>query len=280
MGNGIRRLSLVMFSLWVILTVGEIWWRVTSHQQLPVLGVYAAIPLWLFCVAHVIAAKGLREGLLLAGTALVFGTAAELAGLRGGLDHYSALLGPKIGPLPVIIPIAWLGSLYPAFVVVDLIAEHATAYKIRQAFGNVRGIGWAIFLTLTTAVMGTTYDLGLDPPMVAAGVWTFKIPGPYYNVPFQNYAGWLLIISLAVLPPRLYAMSRPQVPPRGWFALLPLGVYAGTMAAAMVDCFLMGLPVPAMVLFFAQGGCLVAAITQLVRRVIAPPAEATVRQAA
>lgn len=269
----LQRFSTAMFALWAVLTIGEIWWRLTGDQPLPVLGLYAAVPLWLFGVSHLVATKGALDGLLFAGIALFLGGGLELVGLNSGIDQYSDLLGPKIGPLPVMIPFAWLGSLYPAYLVVNLLAEQATSGRVRQRFGWMAGIGWALILALATAVGGTTYDLGLDPPMVAAKVWTYKIPGPYYNVPFANFAGWLTIITLVVLPIRLRELARPPEPPRGWFALLPLAVFGGSMAAALVDNLIMDLPVPAMVMLLSQGAFLMAALSQVISRRLSSPSQ-------
>jgi putative membrane protein len=41
-------------------------------------------------------------------------------------------------------------------------------------------------------------DVVLDPGAVALGFWTYDPAGPFYGVPWSNYAGWVVSATVAV----------------------------------------------------------------------------------
>ena len=59
---------------------------------------------------------------------------------------------------------------------------------------------------LLTPVVGAvalaSWDLFLDPQMVAWGVWRWDEPGAYFGIPLLNFAGWLLVAALITLAAR------------------------------------------------------------------------------
>jgi len=132
-----------------------------------------------------------RRGLAGCVVAATVGFAAELVGVHSGIPFgdytYSATLGVRPGGVPIIAGLAWTMLAWPAALVARRLAS-STA--VRVVIG-----GWAL----------ASWDLFLDPQMVAAGHWRWADPDPHLpgvpGVPLTNYAGWLLVsmvISLAI----------------------------------------------------------------------------------
>ncbi len=116
--------------------------------------------------------------------------AAEFAGSRTGIPfgryRYTAWLRPQLGGVPLLIPLAWLMMLPPAWAVADLVTAE-------------RGIAFIA----VSALSFTAWDLFLDPQMVGWGLWAWERPRGYFGIPWTNYAGWLLVsaaITVAVQP--------------------------------------------------------------------------------
>ena len=108
-------------------------------------------------------------------------------GFPFGAYSYTDALRPQLGHVPLLIPLAWLMMLPPAWAVA------ATLTGTRRA---------AVFV-LVSALAFTAWDLFLDPQMVAWGYWVWHNPGLYFGIPLVNFAGWILAsgaVTVAVLP--------------------------------------------------------------------------------
>jgi uncharacterized membrane protein len=116
---------------------------------------------------------------------VTMGWSVEFLGSRTGFPfgryHYTGLLQPQLGRVPVIIPVAWLMMLPPSWAVARLIA----------------GQGGVAFVVVS-ALAFTAWDLFLDPQMVGWELWLWDQPGQYCRrdrsggIPWVNFAGWLL----------------------------------------------------------------------------------------
>lgn len=130
----------------------------------------------------------------LAGAGLVIaiagggGLIAEAIGVATGwpFGHYAytGTLGPELLGVPVVVPLAWAMMAWPALVVARTLAVRGAAVVV---------VGAAAL---------TTWDIFLDPQMVAAGHWTWFDPTPALplvpGIPLTNYAGWLLVSVLVM----------------------------------------------------------------------------------
>ncbi|GGK66150.1 hypothetical protein GCM10011591_42840 [Nocardia camponoti] len=115
------------------------------------------------------------------------GFVAEVVGTRTGVPFgaYSyavGRLGPAIADVPLVVPLAWTGGLYPIWIVAGLVS---TGPLRRVALFAVSAVGW---------------DLFLDPQMVADGQWTWAdqshgLPG-LPEIPLTNYVGWALVATV------------------------------------------------------------------------------------
>ena len=143
-------------------------------------------------------------------------------GLPFGEYHYTATLQPQVAGVPLIIPLAWLMMLPPAWAVASLIVHHRRDWRF----------------VLISAAAFTAWDLFLDPQMVGWGYWVWANPGGYFGIPWVNFAGWLLGAVL------LTVITQPQQLPIGFLVT----VYAVTWVLQTIgQLFLWHMPGPALV---------------------------------
>ena len=135
-----------------------------------------------------------RRLLLSAGLALLLAWGLEALGSTTGVPfgryRYTDRLRPQLGHVPLLIPFAWLMMLPPAWAVA------------RRICGQRRALCFVPIASLAF----TAWDLFLDPQMVQWELWVWDEPGPYFGIPVQNYAGWLIgsaLITAAVRPAAL-----------------------------------------------------------------------------
>jgi uncharacterized membrane protein len=195
---------------------------------------------FLASLADVVRIHGVRGGLLLVGVAGGGGLVAEALGLSTGLPFgpyaYTGTLGAEILGVPLVVPLAWAMMAWPALVV-----------------GRALGRRHGAVVVAVGAVALATWDLFLDPQMVAAGHWVWLAPTPALplvpGVPLTNYAGWLVVAVLVV--GALHRVLGPG-PVSGPASALYLWVYASSVLAHLV---FFGLPGSALV-----GGVLMGAV--------------------
>jgi uncharacterized membrane protein len=152
------------------------------------LGAFVVI-LLLFCLWHAGGALGLRLTIafvaITVGTSWAFEEVGVVTGLVYGPYHYTSALGPQIGSVPVLIPIAWFALAYPTYLLINVVAG---GWPVGTPGGRRR----LIALALGGALLMTAWDLVLDPILsgpVYRG-WTWETGGFGGGVPVQNYLGW------------------------------------------------------------------------------------------
>jgi putative membrane protein len=127
----------------------------------------------------------------------IYSLAIETIGVKSGWPfgryHYDHSLGVQIFGVPLLVPFAWMMLSYPI-----LIAARRAAASWVFLYG---GIGLMI------------WDLFLDPQMVDAGRWSWKLVGPHVPyepmIPLSNAAGWLFAgMGLMALLHRILPQDR------------------------------------------------------------------------
>lgn len=120
---------------------------------------------------------------------------AEFAGTRTGFPfgqyRYTLLLQPQVGGVPLLIPLAWMMMLPPAWAMGQIITAKA---------------GRAFSFVVVSALAFTAWDLFLDPQMVAWDFWRWQTTGAYFGIPLVNYAGWLgvsAVLTFVLAPQKL-----------------------------------------------------------------------------
>lgn len=176
----------------------------------------------LWCAAsmtHAAATRGARYAAALLAISAGVGFGAELLGVRTGFPFgsygYAATLGPRLGGVPIVVPLAWAMMAYPALLV-------------------GRRVGAPVIMG---AVALASWDLFLDPQMVAAGHWRFTGAGPRLNgIPISNTVGWMGV-SLLIMLLLVHILERPTTlhdgtSIRGHDDWVPLGLYLWTYTSS------------------------------------------------
>ena len=121
---------------------------------------------------------GLRMSVLFVGTLSIFALVVEYIGLRTGWPYgsfvYTGHLGYKIlGVLPWTVGLSWMPLVAGA---VSLVYTN-TQRKILRI--------------ILPVILLVVFDLMLDPVAVHLGMWSYLHGGLYYDVPIQNFIGWI-----------------------------------------------------------------------------------------
>lgn len=131
------------------------------------------------------------------------GWLSEFVGCRTGYPYgsyyYTKVLQPQVLRVPVIIPLAWMMMMPPAW------AVGRTASAALGAPGS-----FSLFILLS-ALAFTAWDLYLDPQMVHWDFWRWRKKGAYFGIPLTNYLGWLVVAAAitAIVGPD--AIPAPQL---------------------------------------------------------------------
>jgi putative membrane protein len=173
---------------------------------------------------------GLNQLLCFMVPAVVLSLGSELLGTSTGLPFgdYSYLngLGYKIaGLVPFTIPLSWFYLGFSCYIIA------------RAGFDNTQLPNWlrhagAVFCG---ALLLTAWDFVLDPAMSQTVVpfWEWKTPGPFFGMPYMNFAGWMetgaLFMSVTALlwPKETIKLDRTQLQ-------LPMAIYLGNFVFAAV----------------------------------------------
>jgi len=178
-------------------------------------------------VAHAAATQGTRTAatmlLVTAGGGLLVEAAGTATGVPFGTYAYAGSLGPSLLGVPLVIPFAWTMMAWPAWLVAGRLVRR----------GRILVAGWAL----------ASWDLFLDPQMVAAGHWRWSDPAPGLpgvpDVPLTNYAGWTVV---AVAMMAVLAAALPRTEPAGTDAPM-YAFYLWTYASsALAHLAFFGLP--------------------------------------
>ena len=189
---------------------------------------------------------GWARALAISGLVISLGWLVEAVGHTTGFPfgdyHYTDILQPQLGGVPLLIPLAWMMMMPPSWAVAHSITRRMTGRKRLVAFVGV------------TMLAFTAWDLFLDPQMVGWGLWVWDDPSgfTYFGIPWSNYLGWLLsvgLITIAALP--LLKLDRLPLSPL-------LQVYALTLALEAIGLLVFwGMPGPALVGTAGMGAMLI-----------------------
>jgi putative membrane protein len=131
---------------------------------------------------------GTRRTAWAVGLLTAYAYVIEYVGIETGYPYgefyYVVDLGPRVGGVPVGLPVFFIPLVANAYLLcLLLLGDRAESGPVRL------GVVVAAVLAM---------DLVLDPGAVALGFWTYPGGGAYYGVPWTNYAGWVLSATVAV----------------------------------------------------------------------------------
>lgn len=186
-------LGLILWVLWsgrIFVAPAEVDW---ARDAWALLGGTVALAL---AALHALAlVAGWGPALRFLASTVAISWLAEAVGLRwdwpfGAGYHYHPDVRPVLpGGVPLFIPLAWfaLASFPPM-----LLRGRSPA---RRDHGRPRL--WLPSQSALAACGMVACDLALDPVAVSMGLWTWAQPGPYFGIPWLNFAGWWGV-SLAI----------------------------------------------------------------------------------
>ncbi|MEV5695743.1 carotenoid biosynthesis protein [Micromonospora globbae] len=249
------------WALLAVLVLAQICYPLTAGTARARLTVATVVLGYLLSVGHALLSRGPRTAAALVAVATGGGFAIEAVGVATGVPFgsydYSGELGPRLAGVPLVIPLAWTWMAWPAWLAAVRLTtpRGAPTDRVTAAAGPPdRGTGRFAVRRVALATVGlATWDLFLDPQMVAEGYWRWRDATPALpglpGVPVSNYLGWLLFAVLLMVA--LRPLAGPAAATAGADApmvALYLWTYASSVLAHAVF-----LDLPASALWGAAG---------------------------
>lgn len=217
--------------------------------------VASAVLMAALCFASAVRVLGSDAALRLAAIAVATGWFAEQMGASHGWffgDYdYTEVLGPRLGQVPLVIPLMWFALTYTGYVMANLIVWQTPV-------DGAAGAGRTVTMAFLAALIVTAYDLGVDPYMVyKLGAWVMdKKDGWWFGETLQGFAGWMLVAFTIVGAFRACAArqlgSAAAARPALRDVAVPLLLYGGLMVYEVtqgvpvetrtIALFVMGIP--------------------------------------
>lgn len=151
-----------------------------------------------------------------------------------GRYTYTDVLGPRLGNVPVVIPMMWFALAYTGYVLANLVLWRSPVDRGGDAAGQT-GLGRAAWSSFIAAMIVTAYDLGADPYLVyVMKAWIMeKTNGAWFGETVQGFVGWtfigfVILFAFRVLRPRARAVEPTPAATRA--ALVPLAIYGSGVA--------------------------------------------------
>jgi putative membrane protein len=159
----------------------------------------------------------------------------QVTGFPFGVYSYTLALQPQLRGVPLLIPLAWMMMLAPAWGVTESILR-PLRFKLGRGY-------WLAFAALAGLAF-TAWDLYLDPQMVARNLWVWETTGRYYGIPWSNYIGWwasAALLTLLVRPGELPRLPLFVIYTLTWiFQAIGLGIFWGQPGPALAGLAGMG----------------------------------------
>jgi len=127
---------------------------------------------------------------------------------------YSDLLGPKfLGKVPYVIPLAWAISLYCTFTMTNIIFNRVRTNHKSEEMVSLHWFLKIVGMGIVAGLIMASWDLIVDPVMVAMGAWSWPNGGSYYGIPLGNYEVWIEIpaVTFVLYSVYLYMIKKNQI---------------------------------------------------------------------
>jgi uncharacterized membrane protein len=202
---------------------------------------------FLLSVGHASVTRGRRTALILVAVTTVGGLLAEAVGVATGAPfgryEYTGTLGPELIGVPLVVPLAWTWMAWPAWL----------------AAGRLVPGWWRIPVG---AVALASWDLFLDPQMVAAGSWRWAGGA----IPITNYLGWFAVaLVMMALLQRFAAAASSALSTRDDAPMLALYLWT-YYSSVLAHAVFLGLPRSALWGALVMGTVAVPLTLRLARR--------------
>jgi putative membrane protein len=177
-----------------------------------------------FALVHGSAVYGLRGILRFIILILVIGNLMEdlgvLTGFPYGHYHFTAVMGPKIFAVPILLGLAYTGMGYLAWTLARLIlGDRGEALEGSSLFTR----------PAVAALLMVAWDFAQDPVWSnLVHAWTWHDGGAYFGVPVSNFLGWYFTVYLIYQSFAWTLRTRPAPSPKhpAWFWQTAILFYA------------------------------------------------------
>ncbi|MBI5276232.1 MAG: carotenoid biosynthesis protein [Burkholderiales bacterium] len=176
--------------------------------------------------------------------------AEEMGSTRGwffGHYTYTDVLGPRLGSVPIVIPLMWFGLAHIGALMASLLLWRTPV----PPAGGWKTLALAAFLA---ALLVTAFDLAADPYFVyQLKAWIMKeTDGDWFGETMWGFAGWMTVSFTIVA--LFLAVDKPKLRPGAdaAAALVPVLVYGALMLfqaafserpeLRVIPLFAMGIP--------------------------------------
>jgi len=169
-----------------------------------------------FAVIHGARTYRLGGVLTFVAIALIVGNFFEYLGVRTGFPfgqyYFTDLMGPKLGVVPVMLGLAYVGMAYLSWTLARIIWGGMQS--------PLRGLRVVAVPVLASCIM-VSWDFSQDPVWsTILHAWVWLHGGAYFGVPFTNFLGWFLtvyvIYQLFVVWLRRQSSSLSPLPANYW----------------------------------------------------------------
>ena len=221
---------------YVLLAAYHITMAVRTHNDTTIALVIASVIMFACCWASATHLLGVRPTLQFVLIAVSFGWFAEQMGSSRGwfFGHYTytEVLGPRLGDVPLVIPLMWFSLTYACYVITNLIVWQSPV-------DGTRGLGQAAMLSFLAAMIVTAFDLGADPYLVyTLKAWIMtKTDGAWFGETVQGFFGWVFVSFVILFSFRMSVRKlalQPSSPFLRRHALVPLALYGSNMVFQMM----------------------------------------------
>jgi putative membrane protein len=203
-------------------------------SNVPMLAIVAlhVVPPLLFALVHGAIFHRARGILIFFAICLVVGNVAENVGARTGFPYgkyyFTAVMGPKLFAVPILLGLAYLGMAYLSWTLARVILGGAGGPLLGRRL---------VVLPLVAAFIMVAWDFSMDPVWsTIVHAWIWLKGGAYFGVPVSNFLGWYLTVYVIFQLFALYCKGRVAdpgpLPPNYW--RLPVLFYGASAAGNLL----------------------------------------------
>jgi uncharacterized membrane protein len=195
--GAIKFVLFAIFAAYACARVLEVISGSIPHLYIVALDVFSAAA---FAFADGSRRYGWRGMLMFAAICLAVGNVIENVGVATGFPYgryrFLELMGPKIGNVPVLLGLAYVGMAYVSWMLAKQILKADVAGRSSRSI---------FVLPLLASLIMTTWDLAQDPvwSTILHG-WIWYNGGAWFGVPLSNYFGWYATLLIVYLLFALY----------------------------------------------------------------------------
>jgi putative membrane protein len=133
-----------------------------------------------------------------------FETVSVMTGFPFGNYHYTGIMAPFLGHVPV--------SVMPAYCVMGY-ASWSLARLLLARTGTGFDAVFRLGVPALAALLMVVWDLSMDPLRATVeGRWVWLDGGPHFGVPLENFFGWALVTWIMFQAFALTVSARPEPP--------------------------------------------------------------------